>query len=87
LRRAGIDVRTTYEENMLRSDDDVQLMHARKLNRVIYTSNVGDFCRLHSQFLKTGNSHAGIVIIMQGAFSVGDGVRRLLSMQRALEIE
>ncbi|MGL5062570.1 MAG: DUF5615 family PIN-like protein [Microcoleus sp.] len=48
LRNAGIDVVvTTAEANNLSCTDEEQLIWATARGRVIYTLNVGDFCRLH----------------------------------------
>ncbi|HJS06874.1 MAG TPA: hypothetical protein VJ809_04415, partial [Pirellulales bacterium] len=43
----------------------------------IYSLNVGDFCRLHTEFLARGRDHSGIVIIPRQRYSVGEKVRRL----------
>lgn len=47
LRRAGVDAITTGEANNLRLPDSEQLIWATEQKRVIYTFNMGDFCRLH----------------------------------------
>jgi hypothetical protein len=49
----------------------LQLAYAAAQGRAIYSFNVGDFCRLHSQWLAEGKSHAGIILAQQD-FSVGE---------------
>ena len=64
----------------------LQLSWAHEQGRVLFTHNVGDFCRLHDQFLREGKSHAGIVVAEQGA-SVGERLRRLLKLNDARTAE
>ena len=45
---------------------------------MLYSFNVGDFCRLHSEYLAQGKSHAGIIVSPQQKYSVGEQMRRLL---------
>jgi hypothetical protein len=51
--------------------------------RVLYTYNARDFCRLHSEFLRAGRHHAGIIIGEQQVLSVGEEMRRLLRLSDA----
>lgn len=53
LRNAGVDVIITAELDRLGSSDENQLIWATEQNRVIYSFNVGDFCRLHNAYLLT----------------------------------
>ena len=53
--------------------------------RVIYTFNAGDFCALHSKFLRDGRMHAGIIVGEQQRFRVGEQMRRLLRILVARE--
>ena len=48
---------------------------------VIYTFNVGDYCRLHTEWLSAGREHPGIIIGAQQKFSVGEQVRRILRLR------
>jgi hypothetical protein len=77
LRSRGIDLLTTSDSDMLRSTDEKQLAFAASVERTIYSLNVGDFCRLHTEFLARGRDHSGIVIIPRQRYSVGEKVRRL----------
>lgn len=51
LRARSIDVMTTVEAGRLGSDDPSQLEFASSIGRAIYTFNVGDFARLHNEYL------------------------------------
>ncbi len=46
--------------------------------RVIYSHNISDFCRLHSQYLELGRNHAGIALIPQNT-TIGDQVRAIVA--------
>ena len=51
------------------------------------TSNVVDFPRIHGESLKDGRDHAGIVIVPQQRWPVGEVVRRLLALRDGLSAE
>lgn len=51
LRARGVDIRTVLEEGMSELDDKDQLEHATIQGRTIHTFNVGDFCRLHTEYI------------------------------------
>ncbi|MHC5610235.1 MAG: DUF5615 family PIN-like protein [Nostoc sp.] len=80
LRERGIDVITSLEANRLRYPDDEQLIWATEQGRVIYSGNVRDFYRLHTEFVTRGQPHAGILLMQQQRFSVGEQVRRILKL-------
>ena len=44
-----IDVLTPLEAQTVGTDDAAQLAFAAQQGRVLYTFNVGDFCRLHAE--------------------------------------
>jgi len=50
LRNSAVEVMTTSDANKLSSSDEEQLIWATEQGRVIYSSNMGDFCRLHRTF-------------------------------------
>ena len=77
LRAHGIDVLTAAEAEMLGVSDEMQLAYAAGQQRVLFTFNVGDFCRLHAQWMRTDRTHFGIVTSEQLQFSVGERLRRL----------
>ncbi|MEH1910145.1 MAG: DUF5615 family PIN-like protein [Nostoc sp.] len=53
-------------------------MWATEQGRVIYSGNVRDFYRLHTEFVTRGQPHAGILLMQQQRFSVGEQVRGIL---------
>ena len=65
---------------MREASDPEQLGFAQRHDRVLYTFNVGDFCRLHASHMEQGSSHAGIVVAQQKRYSVGEQMRRLLRL-------
>ena len=87
LRKRGVNVLSALEAEMLGEPDDRQLAYAAVQGRAIYSFNVGDFCRLHSQWLAEGRSHAGIVLAEQQQYSIGEQMRRLVRLVNALSAE
>jgi len=80
LRTHGIDVLTAQEAKMLDKDDDEHLDYATKQNRVLVSFNRRDFFALHTQYLKEGKRHAGIILSPQQTYSVGEYVRRITNL-------
>ena len=80
LRVRGVDVQTAREAEMLRREDHELLEYATAQGRVVYTFNIGHFCALHARLLRSGGSHAGIVVCPQQRYSVGEQMRRLLTL-------
>ena len=78
LRQRGLDVSSSRELALLQSSDEEQLTWAFEQRRAIYTYNASDFCRLHSEFIRHGRHHAGIIIGDQQVLSIGEVTRRLL---------
>ncbi len=70
LENRGVDVITALSENRLRVTDEEQLRWANLQSRVLYSSNIRDFYRLHTEFLTKGESHAGIILVQQQRYSV-----------------
>ena len=79
LRNRGADVWSAAEANMLARSDEQQLVWALENQRIIYSFNVRDFYRIHSEWLSSGKSHAGIVLGKQEN-SVGNQMRGLLRL-------
>ncbi len=77
LRARGTEVTTVLEERTQGHADASQLEHATRQGRVLYTFNVGDFCRLHAEYIDQGRSHAGIIVAHRQRQSVGQQIRRL----------
>ena len=80
LRARGVDVTTVVDEGMNERDDNAQLERATQQHRVIYTFNVGDFCKLHRDYLAARKSHAGIIVVYRQRYSVGEQIRRLVEL-------
>lgn len=86
LRVRDIDVMTVGETGRVGESDEAQLIWATVQGRVLYSSNIGDFCRLHNDFIAEGKSHAGIILVSQQRYSVGvklQGILRLVGNKSA----
>lgn len=77
LRARGLDVLTTIEAQRCGATDRNQLAFAAQQGRSIYTFNVGDFARLHREYLLQGINHSGIIVLPDQRYSVGEKIRRL----------
>lgn len=87
LRAHGIDVTTTNEEGQGGNRDEDQLQFATDSGRIVVSNNISDFCAIHSERLKVNRDHAGIVLFLQQAYSVGEIVRRLLRLRHKLSAD
>jgi hypothetical protein len=87
LRARGVDVLTTLETDRAGSSDAEQLAFATGQRRTIYTFNVGDFARLHRQYLERGIEHSGILVIPDQRCSIGEKVRRVARFVQATSAE
>lgn len=65
---------------MIARPDEDHLRYAAREKRALYSFNVVDFCRLHNHTLGQGQEHAGIVLAQQQRYSVGEQLRRLLTL-------
>ncbi|MEX0783054.1 MAG: DUF5615 family PIN-like protein [Dehalococcoidia bacterium] len=77
LRAHGYDVTTSVEAGRTRAPDSEQLRYATAHGWVIYTPNVADYARLHSEWMLSGESHAGILARVYQQLDVGEQIRRL----------
>ena len=84
LRARGIDVLTAHEAVMTGRTDSEHLAFAAGIGRVVCTFNVGDFWGLHSEYLANGRTHAGIILVPQQHYGVGEVLRRLLRLAATL---
>ena len=80
LRARGVDVITALDAGLIERSDEVHLEYATAQGRVVYSSNVSDFHRLHTAFLAQRRSHAGIILARQQRYSTGEKTRRLLKL-------
>ncbi|HEY84007.1 MAG TPA: DUF5615 family PIN-like protein [Chloroflexi bacterium] len=62
LRARSIDILSAKEAGLIGIPDETHLEYAASLNRVVLTFNTRDFARLHTEYLSTGRSHAGIIV-------------------------
>lgn len=87
LRARGVAVTTALEQGMLGRDDTEQLAYATTQGRVLCSCNVAHFYRLHAEMLAEGKTHAGIVLVQQQRYSLGEQMRRLLILIAAKPAE
>jgi len=66
-----------------RSDSD-HLAFAAVEGRVLCSFNVSDFWMLHGEYLADGRLHAGVILMPQQRYGVGELLRRLLHLASAL---
>ena len=78
LRLRGYDVLTVRDVSQKGLSDLDQLKYASSQNRVIFTFNVADFHKTHSEFIKEGLDHAGIILSRQ--LPIGTIVKALLKL-------
>ena len=87
LQNRDVDVITALSENRLRVTDEEQLRWANLQGRVLYSSNIRDFYRLHTEFLTKGEFHAGIILVQQQRYSVGQIMRGILKLIASKSVE
>lgn len=80
LRNANLDVITVADIGKLGDPDESQLMWATHEKRVIYSFNIKDFCLLHRNFIIESRCHAGIIVVAQQRYSIGEQLRGLLRL-------
>ena len=82
LRRRGIDVTTTPEQNLIGKLDQEQLSFAASQKRIIFTQDT-NFLRLQHQ----GFSHYGIAYCPQKSKFIGEIIQGLMLIWQVLEVE
>lgn len=87
LRSRGVDVRVPSEVGLMEADDAEQLQWCIRNQRVLIASNVDDFYHLHTQLLRQGGGHPGMVAIQQQSLGIGERMRRLVRLWSALNAE
>ena len=80
LRARGVDVITALDVGMIERDDAEHLACATERGRVLCSFNAGDVYRLHGDCLAQGKQHAGIILMRQQHYSVGEQMRRILKL-------
>lgn len=87
LQNQAIDVVTVLSTNRRGYSDEAQLIWASEQGRVLYSSNIRDFYRLHTNFLLEERLHAGIILVQQQRYSVGEIARGILRLMNAKSAE
>jgi len=65
LRLRGYDVMIVSEAGRKGLTDVEQIKYATSENRTIFTHNIADFCKIHSDIIKRGHEHRGIILSKQ----------------------
>ncbi|MCC7366323.1 MAG: DUF5615 family PIN-like protein [Dehalococcoidia bacterium] len=87
LRDAGYEVHRAIDHGTSGWPDERQLEFAASRGFVVVTADRADFLRLHAAWMRAGRSHAGIVILHQDQYSVGERIRRMLRLMDAVSAE
>ena len=82
-----VDLTTAFLSGMIEREDIAHLDYAINQGRVLYSYNVGDYLRIHSQYLSQGKFHQGIILTQQQKYSIGEQMRRILRIVNALSAE
>jgi hypothetical protein len=83
----GIDVQSATDVGRIEYPDDQQLAYAASQGRTLYTGNIGDFSRLHSEYMASQRSHSGIILAQRHKYPIGEQIRRLLKLTSAVSAE
>ena len=81
LRSRDVTVMTPLDAGFSAKPDEQQLAFATEHGCVVYTFNVSDFYRLHTEWINSGREHAGMILAPQQRYSVGEQLRRILRIQ------
>jgi hypothetical protein len=87
LRNADLDVITVIDAQMLGRSDEEQLIWSTKQKRVIYSFNIGDFCKLHRDYMIQEKTHTGIILAPQQQYAIGQQLTGLLKLVAANSAE
>lgn len=82
LKAKGVDAVSAQESGRKGLPDEEQLNFATNNGRVLFTYNVGDFIKLHSNFIKQGRDHQGIIVSKQ--VTISQALNGLLSLVNTL---
>ena len=75
--RRAWDITRAEDSGMSGKPDIEHLAYATSSSRVMVSGNLRDFAELHEQLLGRGDHHAGILLVHQQRWSVGEILRRL----------
>ena len=85
LRGAAVDLVTSAEAGQERPPDSDQLAFATAEGRTLFSANVGDYSRLHREWMAAGRDHAGIIVRSYQQMPIGDQIRGLRRICAAFE--
>lgn len=80
---------TPMDVGQIGKTDEAQLAFATERECVLYTFNVCDFYRFHTDWIRAGREHCGMILALQlqQRFSVGEQLRRILRLRASLTME
>ncbi len=81
LRSRGVAVITASDAGLTEGRDEEQLVFATAHQCVLYTFNVSDFYRIHTDWVGAGREHAGMILGLQQRFSISEQLRRILLLR------
>ena len=87
LRSRGIDVITAADCSMIRREDEEHLNLATSQGRALYSFNIRDFHKIHTEWTSAGITHSGIILAQQKRYSTGEQIRRMLRLIGSLSQE
>lgn len=76
LLRRGYDVQTTVAAGLLEASDEEQLVYASDQHRALVTHNIGHFPVIHADWVTTGRTHGGIIVLI-GHSAISVWLRRM----------
>lgn len=83
LRQRVVDILTCAEDGMDQADDGLILERASSLGRPVFTQD-DDFLALADEWLKNGREFAGVVYAHQLGITIGQSIRDLELIAKAL---
>jgi hypothetical protein len=86
LRQRGVDVRTVEEDGSNALDDNALLERSTTLGRILFTQD-HDLLAITHQWITDGREFAGIDYAHQLTISIGQAVRDLELLAKALDPE
>ena len=82
LRSRDVDAISVQELGRRGLTDEEQLKFATAHGWTFFTYNVGDFARLHNQFIKEGREHRGIIVSRQ--LAIREALERICNLANTL---
>lgn len=86
LRQCGVDVVTCSEDGTDQSDDEHILQRATELGRAVFTQD-DDFLAIADEWLVSDRDFAGVIYSHQLGITIGQAIRDLEWLAKALEPE